>query len=496
MTRSTLCRRCLSSDDHSSRDNKKKKKEMIHLIVLVHGWLGNELEMDYLRQSLERQSTISRGEQQQQQQQQHQIKGRVIIHSAISNVGRTWDGIAAGGLRLADEIDHVVDKLMIQQQQQQQQESSLSSSKTMSLSLVGNSLGGLYARYALGHMSSSSFCKKIQPILFCTTATPHLGVSQHTYVKLPRMAEYVIATAMQPTGRDLFRVVTKTTSNPILDTLCEPHYLKPLAAFSKRIAVANAYGTDVPVPTATAAFLASTNSPHYQVVIDNDDNNKETTIANYEVLTVTTPRTYYDHDDDDHDDASTTNNEKGGFDDGMGDSSSSSSSSVIPLPLPSLSVLATRLDTLGWQKIFYDVRKQLPTVMYYRRQRRQQRQDPSILVSNNNNKKTTTTTTKPQRMWTSQQLLDTLCDANDNNSNSSSNDDGRLSLPFGHTMLVANSRSRLSKYFNRGGQPIMDRLASTILQEIRIVTTTTTTTTSPTRTVVPSKNNERNNVVE
>jgi hypothetical protein len=348
--------------------------------------------MGYLRQSLERQSG-AKGHQ-------------VMIHTAISNVGRTWDGVAAGGLRLAQEIDQVVDKM---QQESSSSSSSSSSPSTpsscISLSLVGNSLGGLYARHALGHLSSFS---KVQPNLFCTTATPHLGVSKHTYVKIPRVAEYLIANSMQPTGRDLFRFTNA------LDTLYQCQYLEPLAAFTKRIAVANAYGTDFPVPTATAAFLASTNSPHYQVVVK--DKNKES--ANFEVLTVETPRTY---------DMSKAWKEE------------ESVSDDTPIPL---SVLATRLDSLGWQKVFCDLREQLPTV--YRRAR-----DPLSM--------------KP--CWTSQQLLDSLCDSG-------------LSLPFGHTMLVANSKSKLSEYLNRGGQPIMDRLASTILQEI------TSTTTPP---VVPKR---------
>jgi pimeloyl-ACP methyl ester carboxylesterase len=368
------------SSSCSSSDDSSKETAPVHLVVLVHGWLGNELEMGYLQQSLERQSG-AKGHQ-------------VMIHSAVSNVGRTWDGIAAGGLRLAQEIDRVVDEM------QQESASPSTSSICISLSLVGNSLGGLYARHALGHLSSFS---KLQPNLFCTTATPHLGVSKHTYVKIPRVAEYLIANSMQPTGRDLFRFTNA------LDTLYESQYLKPLAAFTKRVAVANAYGTDFQVPTATAAFLASTNSPHYQVVVD--DKNKET--ANFEVLTVETPITYrYD-----------ASNEGGNGDSDWGDS---------PVPL---SILATRLDSLGWQKIFCDVREHLPTV--YRRAR-----DPLSM--------------KP--CWTSQQLLDSLCDSG-------------LSLPLGHTVLVANSKSKLYEYLNRGGQPIMDRLASTILQEITSTTT-------------------------
>jgi hypothetical protein len=369
--------RCLSRRSSSDADNSSRETAPVHLVVLVHGWLGNELEMGYLQQSLERQS-VAKGH-------------HVMIHSAVSNVDRTWDGIAAGGLRLAQEIDRVVDEI------QQESVSPSTPSICISLSLVGNSLGGLYARHALGHLPCFS---KLQPNLFCTTATPHLGVSEHTYVKIPRVAEYLIANSMQPTGRDLFRFTNA------LDALYQTQYLKPLATFTKRIAVANAYGTDFPVPTATAAFLASTNSPHYQVVVD--DKNKET--ANFEVLTVETPRTY---------DAS-----KEGED---GDSDLDDS----PVPL---SVLATRLDSLGWRKIFCDVREHLPTM--YRRAR-----DPLSM--------------KP--CWTSKELLDSLCDSG-------------LSLPLGHTVLVANSKSKLYEYLNRGGQPIMDRLASTILEEITSTT--------------------------
>jgi hypothetical protein len=47
---------------------------------------------------------------------------------------------------------------------------------------------------------------------------------------------------------------------------------------------------DFQFPTATAAFWASTNSPHYQVVVDNKDKNEET--ASFEVLTAETPNAY------------------------------------------------------------------------------------------------------------------------------------------------------------------------------------------------------------
>jgi hypothetical protein len=95
-SRATLFR-CLSS--HSSSDDfSSKETSPVHLIVLVHGWLGNELEMGYLRHSLERQSG-AKGHQ-------------VMIHGTVSSVGRTWDGVAAGGLQLGQDVDRVVEDKM------------------------------------------------------------------------------------------------------------------------------------------------------------------------------------------------------------------------------------------------------------------------------------------------------------------------------------------------------------------------------------------------
>jgi putative NADPH-quinone reductase len=55
--------------------------------------------MGYLQQSLAGQSGA----------EGHQ---GVMIHRAVSNVGHTWDGVvAAGGLRLAREIERVIDNM-------------------------------------------------------------------------------------------------------------------------------------------------------------------------------------------------------------------------------------------------------------------------------------------------------------------------------------------------------------------------------------------------
>ena len=61
-----------------------------HWIVLVHGYLGNDKELGYLQDAL--------------QQEANATPHSIVVYSAISNVGITTDGIAAGGKRLAAEI--------------------------------------------------------------------------------------------------------------------------------------------------------------------------------------------------------------------------------------------------------------------------------------------------------------------------------------------------------------------------------------------------------
>lgn len=117
----------------------------------------------------------------------------VIVHSAVCNEGKTTDGVMLGGQRLVEEMLSVINEEM-----------KTRSSNTVTISVVGNSLGGIYSRYAIAKLAQSDELPcKLHFNIFCTTASPHLGISQHTYVPLPRSAENVVAHAMGDTGRDL-----------------------------------------------------------------------------------------------------------------------------------------------------------------------------------------------------------------------------------------------------------------------------------------------------
>jgi hypothetical protein len=269
------------------------------------------------------------------------------------------------------------------------------------LSLLLLSQGGLYARYALSEIpalqpdSVTSDSIQVEPRVFCTTATPHLGVSQHTYLPIPRSVEYVIANAMLPTGRDFFRY-TDIIEHLATDSI----FISPLERFRKRIAYANAYQTDFQVPTATAAFLSATNSAHRRLEIlkDNDFISLavETPVDNTLLETLKTKR-----------------------------SSKPASSDE----------LAQRLDALGWTKVLC-----LPP-----------------LASIPNPFRSTTPDATSKNEYTSSELLKTYARTSD-----------RLYAPFGHTVLVANAKSDFYARANSAGQPIMDKLADSLIEEIGV----------------------------
>jgi len=255
-----------------------------HLIVFVHGWLGNENELSYLRGSMERQKA----------QQQHD--DNIVFHSAKCNAGNTNDGIYAGGKRLAEEV---LQKLKEMEQGH------------VFLSLVGNSLGGLYSRCAISHMDLDDD-KKVTPFVFCTISTPHLGNhSKEIETAASDRFKWILGKIGGSTPQDLFM---QTPTIRVLGT--DEIYLAPLRKFQKRIALANAYRTDVLVSTRTGVFLSS--SP--------DSTTLYTTIntgfaakKNFALALETTPCEDYNKQD-----------------------------------------MSECLDSLGWTKVLLDIRDDLP----------------------------------------------------------------------------------------------------------------------------------------
>ncbi|KAK4698138.1 hypothetical protein P7C71_g13, partial [Lecanoromycetidae sp. Uapishka_2] len=90
---------------------------------------------------------------------------KLHILVAETNSGNfTYDGIDLGGERVTKEIETYAADL------------EKGGCHIKKISIVGYSLGGLVARYAIGLLYSKGWFEKVKPINFTTFASPHLGV--------------------------------------------------------------------------------------------------------------------------------------------------------------------------------------------------------------------------------------------------------------------------------------------------------------------------------
>ncbi len=138
------------------------------------------------------------------------------------------------------------------------------------ISFVGNSLGGIYARYAISLLydfNTNSFINNIKPLAFVTIASPHLGVNYNqNYIEgdlqlyVPNTIKYLISLLFSITGQDMFMLDSKgNIKDSILYKLAtENKYLIPLKLFKYRQLYANLQN-DLMVTLSTASFIANEN---------------------------------------------------------------------------------------------------------------------------------------------------------------------------------------------------------------------------------------------
>lgn len=188
-----------------------------------------------------------------------------------------------------------------------------------------------------------------------------------------------------------------------------PKYLHPLGSFRKRIAYANAYGTDFPVPTATAAFLHPASTyPHH---VGQDGEEEDCVVVDDNGLVVAifhTPRLTPGSDEsEEHAD--------------------------------DLAFMSHSLDSLGWKKVFVDLRGEIPIGVNV----------PLVLQ-----RTMMKSLLKGKRIEGSRDVVEATTLPPDLN---------RISWPCGHNMIVAFSRSSKSASFNKGGRPVVDALANELV---------------------------------
>ena len=479
-----------------------------HLIVLVHGYLGSEREQEYLGEALS-----TRGNTTSNTSPQHDF---VILYST-ANVGKTTDGIAPGGKRLAAEIYTWIQHY--QHEADADDNNDATHHRTIvTLSIIGNSLGGLYSRYALGELyynrtdypenifrattdeeQRADGMMTILPLVFCSTSSPHLGVSQELFLSVPHWLEPYLATGLQQqTLHDLFSNVQKKAT--IVYDMCDPdhtttndeeqeqddtprNYLRPLQLFHKRIAVANAYNTDFLVSVASAAFLsADSTSLHYAPEEDDDVKEAEADTATVTTATCSSASsssssssTSAAPDEDEEETTSTTNPntcnrlpsdrppnrwmehmdmvllqvtttpDPAGIGTTMDTTKKRTNSNT--QTLDRRQVCAENLDQLGWHKIFLDTRALLPSWMVLPLASELLAPSPAIDTK-------TTSTTQRRSAYTSQELYGELKRY------------GTL-LPIAHPLNMANAKTPWYRSLTARGQPIMDALADLLVTDIR-----------------------------
>lgn len=186
-----------------------------HLFVLVHGLWGNYGHMRSLMEAYGK---------------QFGNKDMVFFSPSENALFKTFDGIELIGYRTLLEI-----YLFIK---------NFKGGPITKISVLGYSLGGLVARFVVGKMfgECQDLFEGIEPQIFITMATPHLGVQFYN----PRKSFFrgVLQFGMRlagssilgKTGREFF-VVNK--SNNILVRLSSGEYLEALRKFKWRVAFSN-----------------------------------------------------------------------------------------------------------------------------------------------------------------------------------------------------------------------------------------------------------------
>ncbi|PLB53150.1 putative alpha/beta hydrolase [Aspergillus steynii IBT 23096] len=170
------------------------------------------------------------------------------ILAAQRNAGNhTYDGIELGGERLALEIEETLDSLAAR------------GSRIGKLSVVGYSLGGLVARYALGLLYARGCFEKLEPVNFTTFVSPHVGVRIPVKGLRSFLWNYLGPRTISVSGRQLFLVDSfRDSGKPLLSLLADPDsvFMRALAKFKRRCVYANVVNDRSTVFYTTAISLS------------------------------------------------------------------------------------------------------------------------------------------------------------------------------------------------------------------------------------------------
>jgi hypothetical protein len=133
--------------------------------------------------------------------------------------------------------------------------------------------------------------------------------------------------------------------------------------------------------------------------------------------------------------------------------------------------MSTSLDRLGWKKVFVDMRQEIPFVELpasaFFSKMRKLRSESILLSPNQSQRKKTNGPANLHALTNQQQEQRTVYRSKDVANAVALQSDNRLSLPLGHNIICAFSRTRLSTFLYQGGRPVVDALAKELVEDIK-----------------------------
>ena len=211
-----------SSDGAASSDDERAAGAAsagpTHLFVLVHGLGGAPEDLSCLERGILKRAGSS----------------ALVLKPGCNLAIRSFDGVPNGAARIAAEIEATARAYR---------------ASLRTVSLVGNSLGGLYARHCAAQLydAESRTIAGLVPATYLTTATPHLGVGPFGYLGFfPSPVRALGARAMGATTKQLLLLDGDDGDDgddvPLLLRMADPssEYVAALGAFERRCAYANA----------------------------------------------------------------------------------------------------------------------------------------------------------------------------------------------------------------------------------------------------------------
>ncbi|KAI1462531.1 DUF676-domain-containing protein [Annulohypoxylon moriforme] len=186
-----------------------------HLCVLVHGLWGNPNHMKSVAKAL---------------RESYSEDKLYLLVAKRNSDSFTYDGIERGGERVCLEIEEELESIRNK------------GGKITKLSIVGYSLGGLVARYAIGLLEMRGILREVEPVNFTTFASPHLGVRTPLRGWHNNIWNVLGARTLSMSGRQLFTIDDyRDTGRPLLAVLADPEsiFISGLKRFKRRTLYAN-----------------------------------------------------------------------------------------------------------------------------------------------------------------------------------------------------------------------------------------------------------------